>query len=223
MAGFIVHSIPGSPFGRSVLAVLEHKAADYRLAAVAPGGLKQQPHLGRHPFGRVPVLEQDGFMLYEVQAILRYLDRIIPTPALTPTDPQAAARMDQAMNINDWYLFQGCANVIGFQRVVGPRLLGLIPDETVIETAMPRAHQVFNELGRLLDDRLYFGGTVPSLADFMLGPQIDFLAATPEWEALTVANRNIAEWTERLEALPAMGATTWEKVARMADEAGDPR
>jgi glutathione S-transferase len=55
----------------------------------------------RHPFGRVPVLEYDGFMLYETQAILRFLDRILPSPTLTPADPKAAARMDQAMIIND--------------------------------------------------------------------------------------------------------------------------
>ena len=29
--------------------------------------------------------------------------------------------MDQVMNISDWYLFQGVGNVIGFQRIVGPR------------------------------------------------------------------------------------------------------
>jgi len=34
------------------------------------------------------------------------LDRVLPSPAPTPTDARAAARMDQVMNINDWYLFQ---------------------------------------------------------------------------------------------------------------------
>ena len=79
MAEFIVHSVPGSPFGRAVLAALEEKGADYRLAAVPPGGMKVAPHIGRHPFGRVPVLEHDDFSLYETQAILRYLDRVLPT------------------------------------------------------------------------------------------------------------------------------------------------
>ena len=88
----------------------------------------------------MPVLEHAGLSLYESQAILRYLDRVRPTPALTPGDPRAAARMDQAMNVNDWYLFQGVANVIGFHRVVGPRQLGLKPDEAAIDAAMPQAH-----------------------------------------------------------------------------------
>ena len=132
MSEFTVHSVPGSPFGRAVLATLEEKGALYRLSPVMPGTMRAPEHLSRHPFGRVPVLEHYGFSLYETQAILRYLDRVLPAPALTPGDCKAAARMDQAMNVNDWYLFQGVANVIGFQRVVKPRLMGLAPDETAI-------------------------------------------------------------------------------------------
>jgi glutathione S-transferase len=138
MSEFTVHSVPGSPFGRAVLATLEEKAALYRLSPVMPGTMRAPEHLSRHPFGRVPVLEHDGFSLYETQAVLRYLDRVLPTPALTPGDCKAAARMDQAMNVNDWYLFQGVANVIGFQRVVKPRLMGLAADEAAIEAACRR-------------------------------------------------------------------------------------
>src|ERR1700720_3812107 len=120
MSTFIVHSIPGSPFGRAVLAALEEKGASCRLSPVAPGTFRSPQHLARHPFGRVPVLEHDGFSLYETQAILRYLDRVLPAPALTPAGPRRIARMDQVMNVSDWYLFQGVGNVIGFQRVIGP-------------------------------------------------------------------------------------------------------
>src|ERR1700676_4267533 len=112
MSEFIVHSIPGSPFGRAVLTTLEEKGASYRFSPVAPGTLRSAAHLARHPFGRVPVLEHNGFPLYETQAILRYLDRMLPNPALTPADPKRAARMVQVMNIYNWYLFQAVANVI---------------------------------------------------------------------------------------------------------------
>src|ERR1700694_3242943 len=98
MSDFIVHSIPGSPFGRAVLAALEEKGASYRLSPVAPGSFKSPEHMARHPFGRVPVLEHGGFMLYETQAILRYLDRVLRAPALTPVDPKARARLDQVIN-----------------------------------------------------------------------------------------------------------------------------
>jgi hypothetical protein len=57
---FIVHSVPGSPYGRSVFVLLMEKGARYRLAPVAPvtpQARKSEPHISRHPFGRVPVLD----------------------------------------------------------------------------------------------------------------------------------------------------------------------
>ena len=61
MPDFIIHSIPGSPFGRAVLAALHEKGVPYRFSMVTPGALRSPEHLARHPFGRVPVLEHDGF------------------------------------------------------------------------------------------------------------------------------------------------------------------
>jgi glutathione S-transferase len=216
MSEFVVYSIPGSPFGRAVLATLEEKDAPYRLSPVAPGTFRSPEHLARHPFGRVPVLEHEGFRIYETQAILRYLDRVLPTPPLTPDDPKAAARMDQLMGVNDWYLFQGVGNVIGFQRVVGPRLLGLTPDEAVIEAAMPKAHAVFAELARLLGDQPYFVGEAITLADMMLAPQVAFFTETPEWAVLGAPNANLAAWMERMATRPSFQATTWERTIQMA-------
>jgi glutathione S-transferase len=219
MSEFTVHSIPGSPFGRAVLATLEEKGASYRLSPVAPGTFRSPEHLARHPFGRVPVLEHNGFSLYEPQAILRYLDRVLPTPALTPLDPKRAARMDQAMNVNDWYLFQGVGDVIGFHRVVGPRLMGLKPDEAAIEAAMPKARAVFEELARLLGEQPYFAGEAISLADLLVAPQIGFFTQTPEWSALGAPHANLVAWLARMEARPSLNATTWERVSEMAKAA----
>src|SRR6202047_3180059 len=184
MSEFIVYSIPGSPFGRAVLTTLEEKGASYRFSPVAPGTMRSPEHLARHPFGRVPVLEHDGFLLYETQAILRYLDRMLPNPALTPAQPRRAARMDQVMNVNDWYLFQGVANVIVFHRVVGPRVMGLTPDEAAIEAAMPKARTVFSELARLLGEQPFFAGDALSLADLLVAPAVGFFKDTPEWAEL---------------------------------------
>jgi glutathione S-transferase len=211
-----VHSIPGSPYGRAVLATLEEKGAPYRVAAVAHGALKSEPYTSRHPFGRVPALEHDGFVLYETQAILRYLDRMLPSPALTPADPKAAARMDQVMNICDWYLFQGVANVIGFQRVVKPRLIGQPADETAIAQAMPKAHVVIEQLSRVLGEQACFAGGTMSLADLMVAPQLDFLSLTPEWAPLTALRTNLSAWLGRMNARTSMSATTWERVAQLA-------
>jgi glutathione S-transferase len=215
MSEFVVHSIPGSPFGRAVLATLEEKRADYRFAPLAPGTLKVEPHIKRHPFGRIPVLEHGSFTLYEAAAILRYLDRIIPSPPLTPTDPKAGARMDQLLNISDWYLFLGGGNVIGFQRVVGPRLLGMTPDEAAIAEAMPSAHKVFAELSRLLGVQSYMTGSAVSLADIMLAAHLDFFSQTPEWAALTADAANLVTWLDRMNERPSLKATTWDAVAKM--------
>jgi glutathione S-transferase len=219
MSEFVIHSIPGSPFGRAVLVALEEKGARYRLAPIAPGITRTPAYRALHPFGRVPVLEQGGFRLYETQAIIRYVDRVLPKPALTPTDSQAAARMDQLMNVNDWYLFQGVNSVIAFHRIVGPRLMGLTPDEAAIAAAMPKAHTVFNELARQLGDSPFFVGHSISLADVLLAPQLDFLRQTPEWEPLTAQHANLRAWLDRMNARPSMTATTWERVTEMAKAA----
>ena len=183
MSEFIVHSVPGSPFGapywphwkRSGRLTVCRRSRRLRLA---------YPSIWRGiRSAACRCSSLHGFMLYETQAILRYLDRVLPGVALTPTDPTAAAVMDQVMNISDWYLFQGVNNVIGFQRIVAPRLLGQSPDEAAITGAMPRAHSVFRELARLLGDKPYIAGGL-SLADLHVAPQVDFIAATPEWEIL---------------------------------------
>jgi glutathione S-transferase len=161
-------------------------------------------------------MQHGDFALYETQAILRYLDRVLPTPPLTPADAKAAARMDQVMSLNDWYLFQGVGNVIAFQRYVGPRLMGLTPDEAVIAAAMPKARVVIDELARLLGDQPFFCGDALSLADILVAPQVEFLTHAPEWTVLAAPHAKLNAWQARMEARPSFQATTWDRVAAMA-------
>lgn len=219
MSDFTIWTVPGSPFSRAVIAALLEKGASCRVVALAPSEIKAPEHLARHPFGRMPAFAHGDFMLYETQAVLRYLERIMPEPALTPADPKLAARMDQVMSINDWYLFQGVGNVIGFHRVIGPMLLGMTADEEAIATAMPKAHVVFAELSRLLGDKPYFAGDTISLADFTLVGQLDILSLAPEWTALTEDRANIARWLERMRTRPSVAQTTMPAVAAMAQAA----
>jgi len=213
---FVVHTIPGSPAARAVMASLIEKGASFRVAGLTPGAHKRESHLSRHPFGKMPVLEHDDFSLYETQAILRYLERILPSPPLIPKDSREAARMDQVMGISDWYLFQGVSDVIAFHRIVGPRLMGLIPDEAAIAAAVPRAHVVFGELSRLLGKKAHLASEQLTLADLMVAPHMDFLALTPEWSALTQDRSNLVEWIARMNERRCMQLTTWESVAQLA-------
>ena len=212
MHEFVIHSIPGSPFGRSVLMTMIEKSSPYRLVPVSPQTLRTPQHRQRHPFARVPVLEHGEFRLYETQAILRYLDRVIVEPSLTPSEPRAAAQMDQLMNINDWYLFQGVANVIAFQRIVGPRVAGLTPDESAIAAAMPKAVQVMQVLAEHLGEKAFFAGSALSLADLLLAPQLDFLSMTPEWDRLAAPHGRLQAWLGRMNARESSRQTTWERL-----------
>jgi glutathione S-transferase len=116
MAAPIVYGIPGSPYLRSVMLGLEEKSAAYEFSALAFGASKQEPYLSRHPFGRIPAFEHDGFALYETQAILRYVDAVFPGTSLRPREPRQAARMNQLIGILDWYFFPRVSATISFQR-----------------------------------------------------------------------------------------------------------
>jgi glutathione S-transferase len=212
MSDFVIHGVPGSPFVRAVLMGLEEKGLGWRLQPVAPGASKSPEHLARHPFGRVPAVEHGDFMIYETQAVLRYLERLQPEPSLTPADPRQAARMDQIMGVNDWYLFAHAMAPIGFPRVVAPRI-GFPADGSKVGEAMPRAEVCIGELARLLGDQPFLAGEALSLADLMVAPQLSLLSECEEGQSLMASHAGLSAWLARMEARPSMVVTTWERLA----------
>jgi glutathione S-transferase len=206
MTGITVYGIPGSPFLRSVEIALKEKDVPYHLHVMAPGEHKQPEHLTRHPFGRIPAFEHDGFALYESQAIVRYIDETFPNPPMTPENPEARARMNQVIGIIEWYFFPKAAAPIAFNRIIGPKLLGLPTDEAAIAEAMPMARTCFAELDRLLGDKQYFGGDRLSIADIMLAAQLDLLCDTPEGAELISVTR-LEGWLNRMRQRPSFVAT----------------
>jgi glutathione S-transferase len=203
MSEFVVYGVPGSPFMRSVCATMEEKSAAYRIQAFGPGGMREHK---LHPFNRVPVIDHGDFRLYETQAILRYVDAVFPGPALQPTNPKSAARMNQIIGINDWYLFPQAARIIVFQRIVGPVLMGVTPNEAAVSAALPDAGHCFVELNRLLGDQPFLAGDQLTIADLLLAPQLVYLAAIPECASMMAGTR-LQAWLERIEARPSMQAT----------------
>lgn len=215
MSDINVYGIPGSPFLRSVEIALHEKGLDYQLHPIAPGEHKQPDYLARHPFGRIPAFDHDAFAIYETQAILRYLDDVFPAPPLTPVNPQERARMNQVIGIIEWYFFPKAAAPIAFNRIIGPRLLGVTGDEAAIAEAMPMACTCFAELDRLLGDKPYFTGGSVSLADIMLAAQLDLFGECAEGRAL-IGGTHLQPWLKRMVARPSFAATQPPAILREA-------
>lgn len=214
MGEITVHGMIGSPFVRSVLVALHEKGEPYGLTPLRLQALKTPEHRALHPFGRVPVFEQDGFVLYETQAILRYLDRAFPEPALTPRGLEAAARMDQVLNMIDGYLFADAGAVLGFNRILAPRFLKREPDETACARASTRVARALAVLAGVLGDAPYLTGESVTLADIALASHLDFLRLTPEGERAVAAEPRLGALLDRMAGRPSMAATTIAELAR---------
>lgn len=215
MSEFVVHGVPGSPYVRSALLGLEEKGADWRLAPMGPADMRSQTHVERHAFGRIPILDHGDFRLYETQAILRYLDRIIPEPPLTPADPRAEARMNQLCGITDWYVMPNISAGVSFGRVIAPKL-GLPVDEAKIQESIPRATLCVAEIARLMGDNDYLAGGAVSIADLQMAPHLSILAETAEGRDMLAPHPNLRAWIGRMEARPSMRNTTWDRLASLA-------
>ena len=217
MSQFTIHGVAGSPYVRAVLMALEEKAADWRIVPLAGGG-KSPEHLALHAFGRMPVLDDDDFRLYETQAIVRYLDRVIADPPLTPTDARAEAQMNQVCGITDAYVFKDISMGIAFQRLVAPRF-GRPMDEAVVADSIPRAVVCVDELARLLGEAPFMAGESLSIADIMLAPHLSFLSQTEAGGPMLARQPRLVAWIQRMNARPSMAATTWEALAARAEAA----
>lgn len=209
---FVVHGIPGSPYVRSPLIALEEKRADYRLAPIGFGENRTPEWRQWQPFGKIPAFEHDGLRFYETQAFLRYLDRVVPSPALSPNDAKALLRMDQMLNIVDSYVAKTVSAGLSFGRVVAPKF-GMPVDEAAIAAAMPEAKITVDEIARLLGDDPYVAGEAISLADIHLICHLGFLPLYAEGRELLAPHPNLAAWIERMETRPSLQATTWERLA----------
>ena len=167
---------PLSSCTRKVLMTCAEKGAAIELVGVDlfAGDHKREPHVTRHPFGVIPVLDDAGFMLYESRAIIRYLDHTLSGPALTPSDdPRAVARMDQWLSVDQSYIGPQ-TRTLAQQRIVRPHQ-GLAIE---VEVARDAERSLGNSLGvidRALRGTRYLAGDMFSLADISLAPYVGSL------------------------------------------------
>src|SRR5215212_4111560 len=93
MSMVTLYGFPRSTFVKVCGLILTARNVDYRFHDTEDE-MYLPVHLERHPFGRVPALQHDDFVLYETNAIAAYIDDVFPGPKLTPADPGRRHRHD---------------------------------------------------------------------------------------------------------------------------------
>jgi len=147
--------------------VLEELGVPYDLVRLVPGpgGTRTHEHLGRHPLGHVPVLEDRGTFIFESGAICLHLADLFPEKRLLP--PPGSVERAQAYQ---WVLFS--------MTEMEPPLVALSaeakkPDaernDAVVTAARLRFHQAAQVLEAVLRDRKYLVGDAFGVADVMVG------------------------------------------------------
>jgi glutathione S-transferase len=198
MARPIVYGPAGSTYVWSARLALAEKGVAHDLVELNFQEMKAPEHLARHPFGKVPAFEHDGFALYETQAIMRYVDEAFPSAPLQPIDLHQFSRMNQIMGIVDAYGWDCMASGIAFQRLVAPRF-GFPVDEEKVARSLPRAKICLAEVERIQGDDEFLAGERVSLADLMAAPIVAYLGKTPEGPGLLEPHVKLRAWAGRIE------------------------
>lgn len=203
-----VHGPSYSTYTRSVRLALEEKGVDYRLEEVdiLKGAGQAPEHLRRHPFGKVPAFEHDGFALYETVAILRYVDEAFPGPALQPADAKDRARMSQIIAVVDSYGYGPMIQKLFIQRAVVP-MMGGSADEAIVAEALPAVRKAAAALDALAADGPWLVGSALSLADLHLAPVIGYLGMTPEGKEALASCGRLGRWWRGIAERPSVKRT----------------
>jgi glutathione S-transferase len=202
-----LHGYRYSVYLRIARLVLAEKAVVYDRIEVNPFAPDvSADYLALHPFGRVPTLVHDDFVLYETGAITRYLDRTFTAPALQPATAHALGRMDQIIGIVDSYGYWPLVRQVFSHRIFRPAA-GQPTDEAEVERGLAGAVGVLRALEALAAPDTFLTGAAPSLADLHLGAMIAYFAMAPEGAALLEKHLRLAQWWEHLRRRASFAAT----------------
>ena len=196
---------PMSTCTRKVLALLAEKGqeAEFVLVDIMKGEGKQPAHLARQPFGQIPAIDDDGFVLYESRAIIRYLDERLPGPSLTPKDLKARALMEQWISV-ETSNFTPSAMKIVYQLFFGP-MRGQQPDAKIVEEGRAGVTRALAILDAQLAKTKFLVGDAFTLADIAYMPYIEYVVAAKQGD-LIAAHPNLARWWESIRSRP-----SWKK------------
>jgi glutathione S-transferase len=149
--------LPFSAHTRKVIVACLYKGLPYELSPLLP----LDPPEGfaeLNPLLKIPVLRDEDFTLPDSTAIALYLDRVHPERPLYPTDPHAYGRALWIEELVDGALAPHVLHGLLMQRVFGPRVLGLEPDEALIEASLNEHIPArFGDLERALDGDWFAG------------------------------------------------------------------
>ena len=176
-----------------VLWVADEIGIDYEQVDIGGefGGNDQPEYLELNPTGLIPTILDDGFTLWESNAIVRYLAEQYGSHPLYPSNPQTLAVADQWMDF---------ANVQIMPMMV-PIFWGLVRtpeaerDMDRINNAIQRGHKLWGMLEQQLQKNPFVAGSEFSIGDIPLGPWLH------RWFSL-VEDRppspHLESWYERL-------------------------
>ena len=86
-----LHGVSLSPFVRKVRVALAEKSIAYEQVPVMPFNQTDE-YFAKSPLGKIPCWEDGEFVLPDSSAIIAYLERVHPEPALYPSDPKEFGR-----------------------------------------------------------------------------------------------------------------------------------
>lgn len=209
-----LHVFPLSPRAFKVMAAANHLGVDHELCFVdlGKGAHKNPKFLALNPNGKMPVLEEDGFVLWEANAILEYLASKKPQSGLMPEDARGRADVARWLFWDMAHWDSTCAIFI-FERMVKPFFTKEAPDPAEIAKGEER----FRQFAKVLDDHLkgrkYVCGDKLTIADIALAAPLN-VQETAQYPLAPYAE--IRRWYASLTALPCWRKTLAAKVPAAA-------
>ncbi|HZR80300.1 MAG TPA: glutathione S-transferase family protein [Candidatus Binatia bacterium] len=195
-----LHFHPFSTYSRRVRMALIEKRISCELVEVdmAKGAHRTPEYRALNPYGRVPTLQENGFVLYESTAILEYLEATHPTPPLVPADPQGRAHVAMHMKLCDLQLARQTGTIIFPKR--------FLPKERWDDAAMAQAKKEIEKHLEIVEAQVagkeWMVGDRYSLVEVCYTPFVQFL---PLMEVTPPPG--VASWVERMLARPSAKET----------------
>lgn len=160
----------------------------------------------KHPFGRIPSFDHDGFLLYETGAIARYVDEAFEGPRLQASDARQRARTNQLISIADNYVYPDLVWGVYVERV-SKALRGEPADEGKLATSLVKARLCLDAVSKLQAKNEWLAGEQLTLADLWFAPMIDYFLMAPEGREMFRDYDELSTWWARISSRRSMRLT----------------